>query len=65
MLRFHAISVECFSEFEEVLTVNFDNQADEFEELCATLGWVFRKFRGYRVVDDDAVPFVAEDRPRE
>jgi hypothetical protein len=26
MLRFHALAVECFSEFEEVLTVHFDNQ---------------------------------------
>src|SRR5262245_49018965 len=33
MLRFSASAIECFSEFEEVLTVHFDNQADHYLTL--------------------------------
>jgi hypothetical protein len=36
MLQFHAETVECFSEFEEVLTVHFDNQAGHY---LALQGW--------------------------
>jgi hypothetical protein len=50
MLRFHALAVECFSEFEEVLTVHFDDEAEHYlalqvwvedcEENAAGLGMV-------------------------
>lgn len=33
MLRFHALCVECFSEFEEVLTIHFDDQAEHYMAL--------------------------------
>jgi hypothetical protein len=33
VLRFHATSVECFSQFAEVLTVSFDNRADHYLAL--------------------------------
>jgi hypothetical protein len=36
MLTFHATVIECFSEFEEVLTVRFDNQTDHYLTLQ---GW--------------------------
>jgi hypothetical protein len=35
MLRFHASAVECFSEFEEALTVHFDNEEDHYLALTA------------------------------